>query len=418
MPDSIRATRLDNGMQVVTDAMPDAHSVTIGFWVDAGSRDETPVEAGASHFLEHLLFKGTETRSAHSIAEDIEAVGGDMNAFTTKEYTAFYTRLIDEDLDLGLDILSDIMWAPAFRPEEIDAERQVILEEINMHEDEPSDLVHELLHEALYPGHPLGREVLGERSTIAAMTRDQIANYFTTRYTPPSLVVAASGNLDHDEVVAGIERRFTGRTGSAPARERPALAPVRPLIVHHRTTEQAHLLVGMRSLDRHDDDRFTLSVLNQILGGGMSSRLFQEIREKRGLVYSVFSYRAAYLESGALAIYAGTAPGRAQEVLALIDDELDKLATGPISERELAVAKGHIKGSLALSLEDSAGRMNRIGRGHLIHGEVLSYEEVVARTEAVTHDDLRRVADRILANERVLAVVGPFSDDDFAERVA
>ena len=418
MPDSIRATRLDNGMQVVTDAMPDAHSVTIGFWVDAGSRDETPVEAGASHFLEHLLFKGTETRSAHSIAEDIEAVGGDMNAFTTKEYTAFYTRLIDEDLDLGLDILSDIMWAPAFRPEEIDAERQVILEEINMHEDEPSDLVHELLHEALYPGHPLGREVLGERSTIAAMTRDQIANYFTTRYKPPSIVVAASGNLDHDEVVAGIERRFTGRTGSAPARERPALAPVRPLIVHHRTTEQAHLVVGMRSLDRHDDDRFTLSVLNQILGGGMSSRLFQEIREKRGLVYSVFSYRAAYLESGALAIYAGTAPGRAQEVLALIDDELDKLATGPISERELAVAKGHIKGSLALSLEDSAGRMNRIGRGDLIHGEVLSYEEVVARTEAVTHDDLRRVADRILANERVLAVVGPFSDDDFAERVA
>jgi predicted Zn-dependent peptidase len=416
--DTTQATRLDNGMQVVTDAMPDAHSVTIGFWVDAGSRDETPVEAGASHFLEHLLFKGTETRSAHSIAEDIEAVGGDMNAFTTKEYTAFYTRLIDEDLDLGLDILSDIMWAPAFRPDEIEAERQVILEEINMHEDEPSDLVHELLHEALYPGHPLGREVLGERSTITAMTRDQIANYFTTRYKPPSIVVAASGNLDHEGVVAGIEARFTGRTGSAPARERPALAPVRPLIVHHRTTEQAHLVVGMRSLDRHDEDRFTLSVLNQILGGGMSSRLFQEIREKRGLVYSVFSYRAAYLESGALAIYAGTAPSRAAEVLALIDDELDKLASGPITDRELAVAKGHIKGSLALSLEDSAGRMNRIGRGQLIHGEVLSYEDVVARTEAVTHDDLRRVADRILANERVLAVVGPFSEDDFAARVA
>jgi predicted Zn-dependent peptidase len=416
--DTIRADTLDKGMQVVTEAMPDAHSVTIGFWVDAGSRDETPVEAGASHFLEHLLFKGTEERSAHSIAEDIEAVGGDMNAFTTKEYTAFYTRLIDEDLELGLDILSDIMWAPAFRPEEIDAERQVILEEINMHEDEPSDLVHELLHEALYPGHPLGREVLGARSTITAMTRDQIANYFATRYKPPSIVVAAAGNLDHDSLVAGIERRCVTAPGTAPARERPPLAPVRPLIVHHRTTEQAHLVVGMRSLDRHDDDRFTLSVLNQILGGGMSSRLFQEIREKRGLVYSVFSYRAAYLESGALAIYAGTAPSRAQEVLALIDDELDKLATGPVTDRELAVAKGHIKGSLALSLEDSAGRMNRIGRGQLIHGEVLSYDEVVARTEAVTHDDLRRVADRILANERVLAVVGPFSEDDFAARVA
>jgi predicted Zn-dependent peptidase len=405
-------------MRVVTEAMPDAHSVTVGFWVDAGSRDETPVEAGASHFLEHLLFKGTEERSAHSIAEDIEAVGGDMNAFTTKEYTAFYTRLIDEDLELGLDILSDIMWAPAFRPAEIDAERQVILEEINMHEDEPSDLVHELLHEALYPGHPLGREVLGERSTITAMTRDQIANYFGTRYKPPSIVVAAAGNLDHDRLVAGIERRCVTEPGTAPTRERPALAPVSPLIVQHRTTEQAHIVVGMRSIDRHDDDRFALSVLNQILGGGMSSRLFQEIREKRGLVYSVFSYRAAYLESGLLAVYAGTAPGRAQEVLALIDDELDKLATGPITDRELAVAKGHIKGSLALSLEDSAGRMNRIGRGHLIHGEVLSYEEIVARTEAVTHDDLRRVADRIFGNERVLAVVGPFSEDDFSARVA
>ena len=418
MGDTIRSTPLDNGMQVVTEAMPDAHSVTIGFWVDAGGRDERPEEAGASHFLEHLLFKGTETRSAHSIAEDIEAVGGDMNAFTTKEYTAFYTRLIDEDLALGLDILSDIMWAPAFRPEEIEAERQVILEEINMHEDEPSDLVHELVHEALYPGHPLGREVLGDRSTITAMTRDQIAGYFNARYKPPSIVVAAAGNLDHDGLVAGIERRCAGRPGAAPVRERPPLQPVRPLVIHHRTTEQAHLVVGMRALDRHDDDRFAFSILNQVLGGGMSSRLFQEIREKRGLVYSVFSYRAAYVESGVLAVYAGTAPSRAQEVLGLIDSELDRLATEPVTDRELAVAKGHVKGSLALSLEDSAGRMNRIGRSQLIHGEVMSFDELVARTESVTHDDLRRVAEKVLTADRVLAVVGLFDEDAFAERVA
>lgn len=414
----IRAQTLGNGMQVVTEAMPDAHSVTIGFWVDAGSRDETPEEAGASHFLEHLLFKGTDTRSAHSIAEDIEAVGGDMNAFTTKEYTAFYTRLIDEDLELGLDILSDIMWAPAFRPEEIDAERQVILEEISMHEDEPSDLVHELFHEALYPGHPLGREVLGERATITAMTRAQIDGYFTARYRPPSIVVAATGNLDHESVVAGIDRRFAGRPGSAPARSLPALQPVRPIVVESRPTEQAHLVVGMRSLARDDDDRFALTILNQILGGGMSSRLFQEIREKRGLVYSVFSYRAAYEESGALAVYAGTAPARAHQVLALIDTELDRLASEPVTDRELAVAKGHVKGSLALSLEDSGGRMNRVGRSQLIHGSVLTFEELVARTEAVTHDDLRRVAERVLVNDRVLAVVGPFDEAAFADRVA
>jgi predicted Zn-dependent peptidase len=219
-------------------------------------------------------------------------------------------------------------------------------------------------------------------------------------------------------VVAGLARRFGGRPGSAPARVVPALAPPRPLVVSNRATEQAHLVVGMRAPARGDDDRYALTVLNQALGGGMSSRLFQEIREKRGLVYSVFSYRAAYLESGALAVYAGTAPSRAHEVLALIDAELDRMATGPLTDRELAVAKGHVKGSLALSLEDSAGRMNRIGRSQLVHGHVLPFGELVARTEAVTSDDVRRVAERVLGAERVLAVVGPFDEEAFAARVA
>jgi len=405
-------------MQVVTEAMPDSHTVTVGFWVDAGSRDEEPPQAGASHFLEHLLFKGTETRSAKDIAEAVEAVGGDMNAFTTKEYTAFYTRLLDDDLELGLDILSDIMWAPSLRQDEIDSERQVILEEIAMHEDEPCDQVHELLHEALYPGHPLGREVMGDRSTITAMTRDQIDGYFRSRYRPTSIVVAAAGRLDHDEVVAGIGRRYAGADGDAPARLVPALAPCRPVVVHNRPTEQAHVVVGLRALDRGDGDRFALAVLNHVLGGGMSSRLFQEIREKRGLVYSVYSYRAAYLESGALAIYAGTSPARVHEVLHLIHAELDRLVDDEVSDRELAVAKGNVKGSLALSLEDSAGRMNRIGRSQLVHGGVLPFDELVARTEAVTRDDLRRVVERVLGNDRVLAVVGPFEEDAFSERVA
>jgi predicted Zn-dependent peptidase len=414
----IRSTRLDNGVVVVTEWMPGSHSATLGFWVDAGSRDEDPAVAGASHFLEHLLFKGTATRSARDIAEAVEAVGGDMNAFTTKEYTAFYTRLLDEDVDLGLDILSDIMWAPAFRPEEIEAERQVILEEILMHEDEPSDLVHDLFAEALYPGHPLGREVLGDRSTITAMTRDDIRGYFEALYRPEAMVVAAAGNVDHGKVVAGIEARFAGRPGDRPPRARPPLAPARALIVSNRPTEQAHVVVGTRALSRDDPDRFALSVLNQVLGGGMSSRLFQEIREKRGLVYSVYSYRSAYLESGSLAVYAGTSPTRVHEVLDLIDRELDRLVDEEVSDRELAVAKGHVKGSLALSLEDSAGRMSRIGRSQLVHGSVLSFEEMVARTESVTRADLRRVTERIVDGERVLAVVGPFTEDAFSARVA
>jgi predicted Zn-dependent peptidase len=294
----------------------------------------------------------------------------------------------------------------------------VILEEILMHEDEPADRVHDLFTEALYPGHPLGREVLGDKSTISAMSSEQIRGYFSEFYRPEAIVVAAAGNVDHDSVVAGLERRYAGRTGDRPERRVPPIAPPRRVEVCTRATEQAHIVVGVRALARNDDDRFALAALNQVLGGGMSSRLFQEIREKRGLVYSVYSYRAAYLETGALAVYAGTSPNQVHEVLDLIHRELDRMATGDVSARELDMAKGHLKGSLALSLEDSASRMTRIGRGILLHDEVLSFDDLVARTEAVTLDDLARVAGHVLNDERVLAVVGPFEPDAFAERVA
>ncbi|MHB8669372.1 MAG: M16 family metallopeptidase [Acidimicrobiales bacterium] len=424
----IRSTRLPSGIQIVTERMPDAHSVTIGFWVDAGSRDEDPSISGASHFLEHLLFKGTETRSAREIAEAVEAVGGEMNAFTTKEYTAFYTRLLDTDLELGLDILSDIMWAPSFRPEEVEAERQVILEEILMHADEPSDLVHDLFVEALYPGHPLGREVLGEEATIQAISRDEIRGYFAEHYRPDNIVVAAAGNLVHDEVVDGIGRRLAwsepapgaGRAlgpGTVAGRRSPVSAP-RRLTVMHRPTEQAHLVVGMPAMSRDDPDRHALDVVNQVLGGGMSSRLFQEVRERRGLAYSVYSYRSSFIESGSLAVYVGTAPSRVAEVLDVVDAELARLVEGRITDHELAVAKGHLKGSIALGLEDSGSRMSRIGRSQLVHGEVPSFEELVARTEAVTPEDTARVVKRVLEAERVLAVIGPFEESAFADRVA
>ena len=413
--DAIRRAPLTNGIRLVTERMPDVRSVAIGFWVDVGSRDEELGMGGASHFLEHLLFKGTERRSARDIAEAVEAVGGEMNAFTTKEYTAFYTRLLDEDLDLGLDILCDIMSAPAFRPDEIEAERQVILEEILMHEDEPAEVVHELFTEALYPGHPLGRDVLGTAESISAMSREAIAGHFSTHYRPANLVLAAAGHLDHDAVAAGLERRFAANDGDRPRRVIEELAEPRRRIVSNRPTEQSHLVVGMRALSRGDDDRFALSVLNQVLGGGMSSRLFQEIREQRGLAYAVYSYRSSYVESGALAVYAGTAPSRTTEVLKLIGDELERLAHDGVTAHELELAKGHLKGSLALSLEDSGSRMNRIGRAELVHNEVLTVSELVERTEAVTDADVRRVAERVLGNERVVALVGPFEEAELSD---
>jgi predicted Zn-dependent peptidase len=414
----IRHSELDNGLSVVTEPMPGSSAVALGFWVDAGSRDEQPLIAGASHFLEHLLFKGTETRSAQDIAEAVEAVGGEMNAFTTKEYTAFYIRLLDEDIPLAMDILSEIMWGPAFRPDEVEAERQVILEEINMHEDEPADLVHDLCQEALYPSHPLGREVLGDRSTITTMTPDDIRGYFGAHYRPGSIVVAAAGNVDHDVVAAGIEQRFTGPSGAGPARTATPLAPARPLVVDKRATEQAHVVLGLRAISRDDDDRFAFAVLNQVLGGGMSSRLFQEVREKRGLAYSVYSYRAAYLETGMLAIYAGTSHSRVATVLDVIGTELDRLVQEEIPERELAVARGHVKGSMVLSLEDTSSRMSRIGRSQLVHGHVMPLEEMVERTEAITAEDVRRVIERVVAGPRTLAVVGPFEEDELAAQVA
>ena len=411
---TIRTTQLDCGLTVVTERMPDVRSVTAGFWVGTGSRDEEPRLAGASHFLEHLLFKGTPDLSARQIAEDVDAVGGDMNAFTTKEYTAFYVRVLDESLELGLNVLSDILRNPAFRPDEVEAERQVILEEILMRTDEPSDLVHELFTEAMFPGHSLGLEVLGDEDSITAMSPDDIRAFFAHHYRPGNMVFSAAGQLDHDEIVAGIDRRFAGTSGgTAPIRTEPT-APPEALTVDRRPTEQVHIVLGMSALDRDDERRYALSVMNHALGGGLSSRLFQEIREERGLAYSVYSYRSSFDQAGTLSVYAGTMPARFDEVLALIHGALDLMRDKGITERELAVATGHLKGEMALSLEDSAARMSRIGRSQLVHGRVLPMDEIVARIDAVTLDQVAAVASEVLANERVLAVVGPVPADSLA----
>lgn len=394
--------------------MIDVRSVALGFWVDVGSVDEEPSVAGASHFLEHLLFKGTATRSARSIATAIDAVGGDMNAFTTKEYTAFYVRVLDDQLDLALDILSDIIWSPVFRPDELETERQVILEEILTHADEPAELVHDLFSEALFPDHPLGREVLGAKETVSSVTREQIAAFHSQYYRPSNIVVAAAGRVGHAQVVDGVQRRFAGRPGDRrhPPRQVPTAAP-RPVLVRRNPTEQAHLVLGVRALDRHDEDRYALSLLDHILGGSMSSRLFQSIREERGLVYSVYSYRSIFEQDGSLSVYAGTAPSRANQVIELIVEELHRMAAKGVSPEELEAAKGHLRGSTALGLEDSGARMSRIAQSQLNHGRVIGLDEVDRRLDEVTVDQAARVADRILSRRPVLAAAGPFDDGAF-----
>ncbi|HVC25041.1 MAG TPA: pitrilysin family protein [Acidimicrobiales bacterium] len=413
----IRVAELDCGIRLVTEKMPGVRSVCTGFWVGTGSRDETPTQAGISHFLEHLLFKGTAARSARSIAEDIDAVGGDMNAFTTKEYTTFYVRTLAEDLDLGLDILCDILWDPALRPDEVDAERQVILEEVLMHLDEPADVVQERFGEALFPGHPLGREVLGVPEVITGVSVPEIRSFFDEHYRPANMVVAVAGDVDHERVAAGIEARFAGAAlGGPPSRTAPD-EDIRALDVLSRDTEQAHLVVGVRGPDRRSPERFALSLLNHSLGGGISSRLFQKIREERGLAYSVVSDRIAFADAGALAVSVGTAPERAREVLRLVLGELDDLAASGVSMHELELAKSHLRADTILSLEDSGARMSRIGASLLLHGEVLTVEEVTANIEAVTLDEVAEIASRVLGGPRVLAVVGPFSSDEFSSEV-
>ena len=413
--EGIRRSALDSGLRVVTEALPELRSVTIGAWVGTGSRDETDVQSGASHFLEHLLFKGTPDRSAREIAEAVESVGGEMNAFTGQEETVFYVRVPDAYLDVAVEILTDVLWHPAFRSDEVDSERQVILEEIGMRDDTPDDLVHDLFAGALFPGHALGRSVLGTDSSIETMPRDDIAAYHAAHYRPSNIVIAAAGNLTHDDLVDRLSARVGVLDGDRPRRAADGLADPKPVVVIERPTEQAHVVVGMRALPQLDPDRYALTVMNQALGGGMSSRLFQEVREERGLAYSVFSYRGAFADTGLLAVYAGTSPERVQETLEVIDAQLDRLVTdGGLPARELDAAKGHLKGSIAMSLETSSSRMRRLGRAELIDGEIPSLDEIVARIDAVGSDDVARVVDRVIADHpRTLATVGPFSAADF-----
>ncbi|MBV9660203.1 MAG: insulinase family protein [Acidimicrobiales bacterium] len=404
---TLRSSTLDGGLTVVTERMSDVRSVSIGFWVGTGSVDEADAQAGSSHFLEHLLFKGTARLTAREIALAVDSVGGDMNAFTTKEYTTFYLRLLAEDAGMGADLLSDIIWAPAFRPDEFESERQVILEEILMHADEPADLVHDVLAGALFPGHPLGREVLGFADTVSALTVDDVARFHGRHYQPGNIVVAAAGLVDHDRLVETIAARMDGRSGGrGPERESPKDQTGGRIDID-RDTEQAHIALAVPGPDRDDEDRHALSIVEHVLGGGMSSRLFQAIREERGLAYAVYAYRLGFEGAGALAVYAGTSPDHAAEVLELIEAEVESVANDGITEAEMEAARGHVRGALALGLEDSGARMSRIGHAQLVHGRVLPLDEVYQRVAGLTLDDVNDVARRWLSGPRTVATVGP-----------
>jgi predicted Zn-dependent peptidase len=409
--DEIRDSRLANGIRLVTERMVGARSVSLAVWAAVGGRDEPDQLAGVSHFLEHLLFKGTPSRSARAIAEAIDAVGGEMNAFTSREHTAYYTRLPWDRVEVGTEILGDVLTEPAFRPREVDAERQVILEEILMNLDLPEDHVHTLLAEALFPDHPLGREVLGTRETVTAVTREDIAAFFDHWYRPRNVTVVAAGNVDHDSLAASLEGSLGKLSdGERPQRTQPRSEPV-ALVTRTNNAEQAHMALGWRGVDDSDPDRYALAVLNQILGGGVASRLFQELRENRGLCYSVYSWATTYADTGAAGVYAGTNPARLPELLQVVTDEVAALAADGVTESELAVARGYIEGSLMLSLEDSGSRMARLGRALVARDEVVPVDEHLRRIRAVMINDVARVAAAVYGGPRSLAVVGPVDPD-------
>ena len=405
-------TTLPNGLRVITEQMPSLRSVAVGCWVDTGTRDEWTSEAGASHFLEHLLFKGSERFSARHIAERFDAIGAESNAFTSKDYTCYWARLLDQDLPEGLELLAEMIQKPAFRQHEIDAERQVVIEEINMNEDDPSDVAFEEFTQAVFAGHPLEAPVLGTRESIRAMMRDDIAGYWGRRYTPGSTVVAMAGSVDHDHVVKLVDDAFGDWTGDVTDHDVRASAPSPHVRIVRRDTEQAHLVIGGAGMDRTDERRWAFQVLHHVLGGGMSSRLFNEIREQRGLAYAVYSFRMAHVDTGAWGVYVGTTPAQAETALDLIAEEIDDVIGEGITVDELERAKGSMRGGLALALEDANSRMVRLGRDELADMPHLSVDERLARLEAVTLEDVRTVADEMMSGPRVMGAVGPFDEGD------
>ena len=421
---SVKRSVHSSGLRIVTEEVPSVRSAAVGIWVNVGSRDEAPATAGASHFLEHLLFKGTTSRTALEISSSIESVGGEMNAFTSKEYTCFYARVIDTDLPMAIDVVSDLITSSIVTALDVDAERKVVLEEIAMRDDDPSDLVHDLFSDTYYGDTAIGRPILGTVKSISEMSRNTVFNYYKKKYLPQDLVVAVAGNIKHKRVVAMVEEALS-RDNFLDELGAPVLRPNTPVKnskqqsvgLLYKKSEQAHMFYGMEGVARADERRFAMGVLSAALGGGMSSRLFQEIREKRGLAYSVYAYAQQFAGSGVLGFYAGCNPTKAIEVVEIIRNVLSDVADNGMTHEEIERAKGAVRGSLVLSQEDSGSRMSRIGKNEIVYGQVMDFDDILKAISRVSATDIREIAGEFLVKTPTRALVGPFKNESKFEKV-
>jgi predicted Zn-dependent peptidase len=421
---SVKRSVHSSGLRIVTEEVPSVRSAAVGIWVNVGSRDEASATAGASHFLEHLLFKGTTSRTALEISSSIESVGGEMNAFTSKEYTCFYARVIDTDLPMAIDVVSDLITSSIVTALDVDAERKVVLEEIAMRDDDPSDLVHDLFSDTYYGDTPIGRPILGTVESIKGMSRNTVFNYYKKKYLPQDLVVAVAGNIKHKRVVEMVERALS-RDNFLDVMAAPVIRPntvvknskQQSVGLLYKKSEQAHMFYGMEGVARADDRRFAMGVLSAALGGGMSSRLFQEIREKRGLAYSVYAYAQQFAGSGVLGFYAGCNPTKATEVVEIIRSVVADVADNGMTHEEIERAKGAVRGSLVLSQEDTGSRMSRIGKNEIVYGQVMDFDDILKAISRVSTQDIREIAGEFLVKTPTLALVGPFKNESKFEKV-
>lgn len=414
-----RRTTLPNGVRIITESIPSVRSISVGVWIHTGSRDETDEEAGISHFIEHMVFKGTARRRMHHIAQRLESVGGYLNAFTTKEYTCYFARVLDEHLERAIDTVMDLVLEPNFPEKELDKEKDVVLEEMKMYEDTPDDLVFDRFERVLYPDHPMGRPIIGTRESVSGFTRDQLVDFMDRQYTPERMVLAVAGNVDHDEALRHAQAVLKRTERSSRPRERHGIDGYESREhVEKRPIQQAHLVLGTRGYAATDPKRTTLSVLNTILGGGMSSRLNQNIREKYGFCYNIYSFTNMHSDTGDFGIYMGTDASRIPRAKKLIFRELEKLKDKPISRRALNQAKNQVKGSIMLGLENMSNRMMRLGRQELFFDRYFSLDEMIGQIEAVTEDEVLELSRELFVQDRFSTVAllpeeAPFHDQSY-----